>query len=141
MEVAIIRKVNLSMNEQKKYEVIKSLADHPHPNKKRAAITLGCSVRHINRMLEGYKENGKEFFIHGNRGRKPANTIPDKTRNLVVDLYRTKYYDANFTHFAELLKKYEDINISPSAVMSILEAEYILSPKVTKAKKRESKKN
>ena len=127
------------MNEQKKYEVIKSLADHPHPNKKRAAITLGCSVRHINRMLEGYKENGKEFFIHGNRGRKPANTIPDKTRNLVVDLYRTKYYDANFTHFAELLKKYEDINISPSAVMSILEAEYILSPKVTKAKKKRIK--
>ena len=62
MEVAIIRKVELSMDEQKKYEVIKSLADHPHPNKQRAAITLGCTVRHINRMLKGYKEQGKEFF-------------------------------------------------------------------------------
>lgn len=127
------------MNEQKKYEVIKSLADHPAPNKQRAAITLGCTVRHINRMLKGYREQGKAYFIHGNRGRKPANTIPDKTRNLVVDLYRNKYFDANFEHFTELLGKHEGIHISPSAVMSILEAEYILSPKVTKAKKRRIK--
>ena len=85
MEVTIIRKVELSMDEQKKYEVIKSLADHPAPNKQRAALTLGCTVRHINRMLKGYKEHGKPTFIHGNRGRKPANTIPMKLVNLVVD--------------------------------------------------------
>ena len=139
MEVTIIRKVELSMDEQKKYEVIKALADHPHPNKQRAAITLGCTVRHVNRMLKGYREQGKSYFIHGNRGRKPANTIPDETRRLIVDLYCTKYYDANFEHFTELLGKHEDINISPSAVMSILEAEYILSPKVTKAKKKRIK--
>ena len=127
------------MDEQKKYEVIKSLADHPNPNKQRAAITLDCTVRHINRMLKGYKEQGKEYFIHGNRGRKPANTIPDEIRNLVVDLYRSKYYDSNFEHFTELLRKHESINLSPSAVMSILEAQYILSPKVTKAKKKRIK--
>ena len=139
MEVTIIRKVELSMNEQKKYEVIKSLADHPTPNKQRAAITLDCTVRHINRMLKGYLEQGKSYFIHGNRGRKPANTIPIETRNLVVDLYRNKYYDANFEHFTELLGKHEDIRISPSAVMSILEAECILSPKATNAKKKRIK--
>ena len=44
MEVIIIRKVELSMDEQLKYEVIKSLADHPTPNKQRAALTLGCTV-------------------------------------------------------------------------------------------------
>ena len=130
------RKVTLSMNEQMKYEVIKSLADHPSPNKQRAALTLGCTVRHVNRMLKGYREQGKSFFIHGNRGRKPANTIPDETRHLVVKLYRNKYYEANFEHFTELLGKHEDIHISPSSVRSILEAEYILSPKVTKAKKK-----
>ena len=139
MEVTIIRKVELSMNEQKKYEVIKSLANHPNPNKQRAAITLDCTVRHINRMLKGYSEQGKAYFIHGNRGRKPANTIPDVTRKLVIDLYRTKYYDANFEHFTELLAKHEGICISPSSVMNILEAEYILSPKVTKAKKKRIK--
>ena len=96
MEVTIIRKVELSMDEQKKYEVIKSLADHPAPNKQRAALTLGCTVRHINRMLKGYKEHGKAYFIHGNRGRKPANTIPNETRNPVsythLDVYKRQLY-------------------------------------------------
>ena len=116
MEVIIIRKVELSVNEQKKYEVIKALADHANPNKQRAAITLNCTVRHVNRMLKGYKEQGKTFFIHGNRGRKPANTISDETRRLVVDLYRNKYYDANFEHYTELLKKHENIHNSFSFV-------------------------
>ena len=140
MEVTIIRKVTLAMDEQKKYEVIKTLADHTTPNKQRAAITLGCTVRHINRMFKGYKEQWKAYFIHGNRGRKPANTFPAETRNLVVDLYRNKYYDANFQHFTELLGKHEGIHISPLAVMSILEVDYILSPRVTKAKKKRIKK-
>ena len=128
------------MNEEMKYQVIKSLADHPNPNKQRAALKLGCTVRHINRMLRGYKEHGKEYFVHGNKGRKPATTIPDTTKSTVVALYRTKYYDANFEHFAELLAKYEGINISPSSVFNILESQYILSPKVTKAKRKRIKK-
>lgn len=140
MEVTIIRKVELSMNEQMKYEVIKSLADHPSPNKTRAALTLGCTVRHINRMLKGYKEQGKEFFIHGNTGRKPATTIPEEIRATVIDLYRTKYFDANFEHYTELLNRYEGITISSSSVSGILEGEYILSPKATKAKKKRVKK-
>ena len=124
------------MNEQMKYEVIKTLADHPHGNKDRAALTLGCSKRHINRLLAGYRKHGKAFFIHGNRGRKPVSTIPDAIRHTVVDLYRTKYFGANFQHFTELLDEHEDIHISPSSVAKILEAEYIFSPKMTKAKKK-----
>lgn len=140
MEVFVIRKVELTMDENKKYEVIKSLADHTASNKQRAAIELGCSVRHINRMLKGYQKCGKEYFVHGNRGRKPATTIPDETRKLVVDKYKSTYFGSNFKHFSELLAEYENITISPSSVANILEAEYILSPKVTKAKKKRIKK-
>ena len=128
------------MNEQKKYEVIKSLADHPETaNKDRAALILGCTKRHINRMLQGYAVSGKDFFIHGNRGKKPATTISIEIRQKVIDLYRNKYFEANFEHYTELLKKNEDISISASSVMSILESEYILSPKATKAKRRRIK--
>lgn len=66
-----MRKVNLSMNEQKKYEIIKSLVDH-HGNKKRVAVQLGCSLRHVNRLIKKYKEQGKSAFIHGNKGTKPV---------------------------------------------------------------------
>lgn len=128
------------MDEQKKYEVIKALADHPNGNKGRAALTLGCTKRHINRMLAGYRREGKAFFVHGNRGRKPATTIPEETRNTVVDLYRNKYYQANFRHYTELLEERENIRISPSSVAKILEAESILSPRVTKARKKRIKK-
>lgn len=133
------------MDENRKYEVIKNLADHKDRNnrtasKQRAALTLGCTVRHINRMLAGYKEHGKEFFSHGNKGRKPAITTPEDVRATVIDLYRNKYYDANFTHFTELLESVEGISLSPSCVANILESEYILSPRVTKAKKKRVKK-
>lgn len=120
--------------------MIKCLADHPQPNKERAALTLGCSVRHINRMLAGYKTVGKEYFIHGNKGRKPASTIGDDIKKVVIDCYRKKYYDANFTHYTELLKQHECISLSVSSVSKILEAEYILSPKVTRAKQKRVKK-
>lgn len=140
LEEIIIRKVILTMDEQKKYEVIKSLADHPDGNKDRAALELGCTRRHINRMLAGYRKEGKAYFIHGNKGRRPATTIPLETRNAIIDLYRTKYYDANFRHFSELLKKYEQITVSPSCLSGILESQYILSPKATRAKKNRIKK-
>ena len=128
------------MNEQRKYEVIKGLVDHPDTaNKDRAALILGCTKRHINRMIQGYIKDGKAFFIHGNRGKKPATTIRPDVRSQVINLYRTKYYEANFEHYTELLKKHEGISISSSSVMSILESEYILSPKATKAKRRRIK--
>ena len=119
------------MDELKKYEVIKGLADHPQPNKERAALTLGCTIRHINRMLAGYKTYGKVYFVHGNKG---ANTIQNDVKITIIDLYRSKYYDANFTHFTELLDRHEGISLSVSSVSKILESEYILSPKVTRAK-------
>lgn len=129
------------MDEQNKYEVIKSLVDHPETgNKDRAALKLGCTRRHINRMIAGYLKEGKTFFIHGNKGRKPSTTIADDVRKQIVDLYRTKYYEANFEHYTELLERFEGIHISASSVMNILEKEYILSPKVTKAKRKRVKK-
>jgi hypothetical protein len=91
-------------------------------------------------MLAGYLHQGKSYFLHGNRGRKPATTIPEETRRQVVDLYRSKYYDANFRHYSELLESHEHIRISASSVAKILESEYILSPKVTKAKQKRIRK-
>lgn len=137
-EVDIIRKVELRMEEQQKYEVIKKLVD-TNGNKDRAALKLGISRRQVNRLIAAYKEKGKAAFVHGNRGRKPAITTSDEVRNTVVDLYRTKYYEANFTHFTELLEKHEGIKLSVSAVTNFLEAEHILSPRVTKAKKKRIK--
>ena len=127
------------MNEQEKYEVIKRLVDE-NGNKLRAAQKLNLSVRQINRLIAGYKKDGKAFFVHGNRRRQPINTVPEDTKQMVIDLYNTKYYDANFTHYTELLARLEGIELSVSTVTAILESKYILSPRVTKAKKKRIKK-
>ncbi len=116
------------MEENYKYITIKKLVE-TNGNKKRAALNLNCSVRHINRMIKGYQQHGKNYFVHGNHGRKPIHTLNDKTKQLILDLYRTKYQDANITHFSELIEKYEHINVSTSTIRSILMQEFILSPK------------
>lgn len=137
-EVLLMRKVNLNMEEIDKYSTIKKLIE-TDGNKKRAAIALNCSVRHINRMINGYKESGKEFFIHGNRGRKPSHTLDTNTKQLIIDLYTTKYSDANITHFCELLKKHENISVSTSTIHSILMENFILSPKAKRATRKRVK--
>jgi transposase len=123
------------MTEQMKYDIIKKLVESDG-NKDRAAVKIGCTRRHINRLIKGYKEHGKAFFVHGNRGRKPAHTLPDETRQTIIDLYRTKYYDANFSFYAELLAKYENIKVSSNTIRLLLMAEGILSPRATRATKK-----
>ena len=134
-EVETMRKVILTMDENQKYTTIKKLVE-TNGNKKRAALYLNCSIRHINRMIKGYQQEGKAYFIHGNRGRKPIHALEDNTKQLILDLYCTKYTDANFTHFSELLIKHEEIKVSPSCIRDILLKEYILSPKARRATKK-----
>lgn len=127
------------MNEQIKFDVIKSLVDHGCNNKLRAALKLGCTIRTINRMVVGYKKQGKSFFIHGNTGRVPINKTPESLKSKIIELYKSKYFDANFEHFKELLEENENINISVSNITSILESVDIYSPKITRKKRKRIK--
>ena len=45
-----MRKVELRMNEQEKYEIIKELVDH-NGNKNRASKKLGISRRQVDRLI------------------------------------------------------------------------------------------
>jgi transposase len=137
--VDTIRKVLLTMDENQKYEIIKKLVESDG-NKQTAALKIGCSYRHINRLIKGYKEHGKAFFLHGNRGRQPAITLPADTKQLILDLYLTKYCDCNLTHYSELLAEKENINVSVSTISSILRKEFILSPKANRSTKKAVKK-
>ena len=130
-----MRKVELRMNEQEKYEVIKELVDH-NGNKNRASKKLGISRRQIDRLIIKYKENGKSAFIHGNRSKKPVNALDNSISEDIILLYKTKYYDFNFSHFKEFLKKDENINVSYNFIYKVLTKEGILSPKARKKQKR-----
>ena len=134
-----MRKVELRMNEQEKYEVIKELVDH-NGNKNRASKKLGISRRQIDRLIIKYKEKGKAGFVHGNRTRKPVNALDNSISEDIILLYKTKYYDFNFSHFKEFLKKDENIDVSYDFIYKNLTKAGILSPKARKKTKREFKK-
>ena len=126
-----MRKVELRMKEQKKYEVIKELVEHGG-SKERAALKLGITIRQVNRLIIIYKERGKEGFVHGNRSRKPATTLNKSLSEDIILLYKTKYQDFNFSHFKEYLEEEENIKVSYKFIYDTLTKEGILSPKARK---------
>lgn len=133
-----MRKVDLRMNEGYKFQVIKKLVE-TNGNKNNAALKLGCTRRHVNRMIQGYKDGGKSYFQHGNRGKQPAHTLPQETKQLIADLYLNKYHGANFTHFCDLLKRHESLVVSRSTLRTILMENMIISPRATRKIKKETR--
>ena len=97
---------------------------------KQVATTLGLSERRVKQIKKEVKENGVKSIQHGNRGRKPKNTISDETRKKILKLRSSYEYEiSNFKHFQELLAERENIKISYSALYNILRNAGIKSPK------------
>lgn len=135
-----MRKVELSLKEKQKYEIIKKLVE-TCGNKERARIKLGLkSIRQINRLVAGYKEYGKEFFVHGNRGRKPKHALSIEFKDKIEMLYTSKYFDCTYTQFTEYLAERENIFLSIPEVGQILREKYILSPRSRKITRKNIKK-
>lgn len=127
------------MKEELKYKTIKKLVEE-NGNKNRAAVTLNCSRRTINRLILRYKEMGKQGFVHGNRDRAPSTTFSLDVRNRIISLYVNEYSNANIQHFAEIVHEDLDINISAHTILNWLKEENILSPKARKKTKKMMKK-
>lgn len=126
-----MRKVELRMKEQLKFNIIKRAA-HKEITVRRAAIKLNCTTRTVYNLIKTYKTYGKNGFIHGNRDKKPSTSISDNVINEIVFLYKNKYYSANFKHFKELLESRENIKISYFALYNILTKTGYVSPKCFK---------
>ena len=130
-----MRKVELRMNEEYKYKIIKKLVE-TDGNKKRVASKLNCTVRTVNRLIIKYKTEGKSAFIHGNRGRVPSTTIPLDTKNKIISLYINEYSNANFSHFCEIVYREFNIKISDTTLNKWLREEDIISPKARRRTKK-----
>jgi len=105
----------------------------------KAATLLELSPRHVWRILTAYRREGASALAHGNRGRKPVNTIGEELRQQVVELSRDKYYGFNQQHFTEKLADKEGIRLSRSTVRRILLTQGIRSPQKRRAPKHRSR--
>ena len=85
-----MKDVTLNQKEQARLSVLNSVLEYQVPIAD-AAELLGVTPRHARRMLAAYRRDGAAALAHGNRGRKPRNTISDDEANAVVQLASTTY--------------------------------------------------
>ncbi|MGO1651880.1 ISNCY family transposase [Senegalia sp. (in: firmicutes)] len=124
----------MTQNEISRLRVINQTIDKVITNQE-AAELLNLSERQVIRVKKGVVEEGPAFIIHKNRGRKPKHATLDETRELIIELKQTKYEEANFNHFQELIEEHENIQISYPTVYRILTEAGIKSPKKHRKRK------
>lgn len=123
--------MELNDREQKTYETIVKIING-ELTRKEAMFELHKSRQQIYNLIKVYNEQGKDGFIHKNKGKEPHNKLPNKIINELENLYLDEYYDFNFEAFYEELmenKKYKGkYNISYSSLHMHFLNDDIISP-------------
>ena len=134
-----MKRILLTVNELKKYRVIKLVHDGKK-KKQRASVELGLSLRQVNRLLKAYQEKGKQAFVHGNRGVRPNHAMSLETKEKIIKHYKA-YQDLapNIKHFTEILAEIEDIHYSDTTIRAIIYSDGLLSPKSQRKTRRRIK--
>jgi len=116
----------LNEYEQKKYDTISKLVSKKI-DLKGAMNSLDLKECQIYRLKKIYLEQGKEGFVHKNRGKSNPNKIDDKLIEELEALYLDEYNDYNFEHFYEdaVVGKYI---ISYDAMLKYFVKDDIISP-------------
>ena len=86
-----------------------------------AAEIAGVSDRTMRRLRERYQEFGYTGLFDQRRGRRSIHRIPMQTAELVLGLYRERYFDLSVRHFHEKLAAEHDLEMSYSWVKQALQ--------------------
>lgn len=116
----------LNEYEQKKYDTISKLVSKEITLKEAMQI-LKLQECQIYRLKKTFKEQGKEGFIHKNRGTSNPNKKDQIMIEEIKQLYLIEYSDYNFEHFYEdvIFSKY---NISYDTMLKYFTKDDIISP-------------
>ena len=123
-----MKEVTLQQREQARIQVLNTVLEYHLPIAQAAEI-MGISERHTKRLLAAYRKEGVAALAHGNRGRRPHNAVPEEAAAAVVKLASNHYSGANHSHFTELLREREGIDLSRPTVRRILVKAGIGSPR------------
>ena len=128
-------KITLSQEQLKTLTVINRFIDKSI-SRQQAAELLGLSTRQITRLKKGVLTSGAQS-IHKNTGRKPVHSVSDELKEAVLKIYsRPEFSNANFLHFKDILSADFGIQLSYSALSSILKNAGFESPKKKKIRHR-----
>ena len=94
-----------------------------------AAKLMGISERHARRLRLAFRKKGVAALVHGNRGHKPPNSVPEATAAKVVDLARGRYAGLNHSRLTEVLAEREGIRLALGTVSRLLKRSGLVSIK------------
>ena len=114
-----MKDVTLNQREQARLQVLNSVMEYQLP-RAQAAELLGISERQVRRILAAYRRDGAAALVHGNRGRKPRNAVPEDVAAATVILASEKYAGFNHSHLTEVLAEREGIHLSRQTVSRLL---------------------
>ena len=118
----------MKQREQARIQVLNTVLEQ-HLSIAQAAEIMEFSERHTKRLLAAYRREGPAALSHGNRGRRPHNAVPEAAAAAVVKLASDVYAGANHSHFTELLREREGIDLSRPTVRRILVKAGLGSPR------------
>lgn len=129
--------ITMSQAEIKKYDIIKKTINK-ELNSTQASKLLDLTVRQIRRLKAKVKQSGMKGLVHGHRGRESNRKMPEKKRQVIVDLINENYYDFGPLLATEKLSEVHKIDVSKSAVRTIMIDAKIWKPKNKKKEKHRS---
>lgn len=109
----------MSKKELDRYDIIQRLR-RQEINGTAAAELLHLSVRHVKRLKAKVAKSGAAGLIHGNRGKKSGNRIPDEECRQIINLLHKHYYDFGPTLAAEKLGERHRLNRDPNTIKRVM---------------------
>ncbi len=100
-----------------------------HGSRSRRATQLVRTTGETTLCSVSNRKEGAAALAHGNRGRKPIQSISEEVRRQVIELASTTYAGCNYQHLRDLLAEREGIQLSRTSVRRILLAAGIASPR------------
>lgn len=83
------------------------------------ALQIGKSYRQSQRIVHKVRTTDTLGVFHGNAGKIPHNKTPQAIELKIIDLLKNRYRNFNLTHFNEMAKKFEGLNIKKDALHTI----------------------
>lgn len=117
--------VELNDNEIKKIEAIEKVING-ELTQKLAAEILEITDRQVRRLIVKYYSEGKEGFIHGNRGKTSNKKISKELADEIVNDYLNNFSEYNFSHYYE--EQGVKYGLSFATIVSIFNDNDIISP-------------
>ena len=95
----------------------------------RAAELLDLSPRQVKRLKARYRQGSAAALAHASRGRPSPRRLPERTRERILQLVRTRYAGFNDHHLQEKLIEQEGFSLSRETLRRLLRSAGLASPR------------